>query len=162
MATLEDLVTQKLLVPIAVELGPREFYDRKMYGSPAFKKWLFDDVMRAKAFYSDSISPKQQAYSLIKHFISGKPMRGTRLFQRMSPSGDDVWEFRSAPDLRFFGWFPKKDAYIAVKGDFFETLKADKTLYDQHRLDVIQFRKQIDLNEPKYVPGAGENDVVSE
>jgi len=162
MATLEELVSRKVLEPIAVQLGRGEFYDRKIYGTPEFKNWLNTDVKMAKPFYSDSSAPAKQAFSLIKHFISGKAMRGSRLFQRMSPSGDDVWELRSDPDLRFFGWFPKVDTFVAVKGDFFGPLKADPSLYEKHRLTVIQYRKEIDLDEPQYLPGAGEEDVVSE
>ncbi|WP_158704421.1 hypothetical protein [Rhizobium sp. NXC24] len=116
--------------------------------------------MTATQFYADDISPRQQAFAIIKDFIAGKPFPGPRMFKRMRPGSDDVWEMRTA-DLRFFGWFAAKDCFVAVAGDFFETLKEDKSRYEAHRLDVLAKRIAIDLDEPKYLKGAKENDVVS-
>jgi hypothetical protein len=78
----------------------------------------------------------------------------------MSPSGDDVYELRSA-DLRFFGWFPKMDVFVAVRGDTFTKLKNDPKLYELHRITTLEFRDAIDLDEPKFEPGAGDFGVIS-
>lgn len=88
-------------------------------------------------------------------------MIGTKAFRKMRPLTDDVWEFRT-PDLRFFGWFHKPNCFVAVSGALFKDLKADKSLYEKHRIAVIEARKAIELDEPKYLAGAGEDDVVSE
>ncbi|MDX8526308.1 hypothetical protein RFM68_17550 [Mesorhizobium sp. MSK_1335] len=114
----------------------------------------------AKPFYDDSVSPALQAWALLKRFIAGQAFEHPRLFKRMSPLGDDVWELRT-DDLRFFGWFPHKDCFIANSGDLFGNLKADKALYEKHRIAVIEFRTQIDLDAPKYAKGAKHHDVVS-
>ncbi len=117
--------------------------------------------MKAQAFYREDISPRQQAASILKLFITGKPFTGTGMFKRLSPSSDDVWEMRT-PDLRFFGWVPKKDVFLAVRGDVFENLKNDKSLYEKHRIETKDVRHSIDLDEPKYLEGASEHDIVSD
>lgn len=132
-----------------------------MFGSSDFRAWLHGDVKKAEAFYQDDLAPALQARNLIKSFETGAPFKGSKLFKKMSPLSDDIFELRS-PDLRFFGWFPKIDHFIAVRGDLFENLKADTSLYEQHRLAAVGFRQELDLDEPKYTPGAGEQDVVSE
>lgn len=161
MATLEQLVQSKELVPLTVRLARDEFADRRIYAAPAFVQWLKNDVMKAEAFYSDDIAPKLQAHAILNQYISGKPMRGSRMFKRLSPSSDDVWELRT-PDLRFFGWVPEKDVFIAVCGDLFGNLKADKSLYETHRIATKKVRDSMNLDEPKFLQGATENDIVSE
>lgn len=117
--------------------------------------------MKAAAFYSESMRPALQAQNLLRHFISGKPMQHSRLFRQMSPLSNDVWELRS-DDLRFFGWFHRKDCYVAVSGDLFENLKADKSLYEMHRIKAVKARDALNLNDPKHLQGAGRHDVLSE
>lgn len=160
MATIDELVTGGYLKPIHIRLGPKEFEDRKMYASPLFWNWLHGPVMSAESFYSENAKPRYQARDLLKTYLSGKPFGSGRMFKRMRPASNDVFELRS-PDLRFFGWFVRKDVFIAVIGDLFENLKADESLYEKHRIDCMNFRDQIDLDEPKYTPGAGEQDVIS-
>ena len=160
MATLDELVKSGQLHAQMVPLGRNEFPDRRLYVTPEFRAWLKDTVMQAKPFYPDSMSPRQQAFDLLKSFIIGRDFHSNKMFKRMSPQSDDVYELRS-DDLRFFGWFPKKDCFVAVVGDEFAALKEDKTLYEVHRLECIAFRNKLDLNEPKYIPGAKEHDVIS-
>lgn len=161
MATLDDLVAAGLLRRVTLRLGRKEYDDRQFFGSAAFLEWLHGPVMSAVSFYPDDIAPKLQAHALLKDFITGKPFCGTRLFKKMSPASDDVWELRS-PDIRVFGWFPRKDCYVATSGDLFGNLKGDPPLYEKHRIDCVSFRSEIQMTEPMYVAGANENDVVSE
>ena len=117
--------------------------------------------MKAQAFYPEDIAPRQQAASILKQYITGKPFVGSRMFKRLSPLSDDVWELRT-PDLRFFGWIPRKDVFLAVRGDLFVNLKNDATLYEKHRIATKAVRASINHDEPKYLRGAKENDIVSE
>ncbi|MBD8665314.1 hypothetical protein IFT59_18905 [Rhizobium sp. CFBP 8752] len=160
MATLDELVANRVLLRERIKLGRKEFDDRKLYVSPEFRLWLRGTVPHLEPFYETNIKPRMQAYELIKSFIIGRPFRGSRLFKRMSPRSDDIYELRT-PDLRFFGWFPAVDVFLAVKGDDFETLKLDASLYEKHRLETRAFRNDLDLNDPKYNAGAGEHNVVS-
>lgn len=117
-------------------------------------------VKAAEPFFDDSISPALQAWALLKRFIVGHAFEHPKLFKRMSPLTDDIWELRT-DDLRFFGWFPRKDCFIATSGDLFANLKADEALYEKHRIAAIEFRAQLDLDQPKYAKGAKHDDVVS-
>ncbi|ULR43160.1 hypothetical protein [Rhizobium sp. K102] len=160
MATLVQLVHMGVLKPVNVKLRRDEFRDRAIVGLPKFHEWLENDVKVATAFYPDTIRPSQQALAILKDFISGKPFPGPRLFKKMSPKNNDVWELRT-PDLRFFGWFYHKDCYIATTGEFFERLKYNPMLYEEHRINCLKIRDELDLDPPKYMQGANANDVVS-
>lgn len=159
MATLEELAKKGVIYRQRIKLASNEFDDRLMYGTPEFKSYL-GSVLKEVPFYATNAPPRYQAQSLIKDFITGKPFRETRLFKRMRPNSNDVYELRS-DDLRFFGWFPRMDVFVAVRGDTFTNLKNDLTLYELHRIATLDFRNAIDLDEPKYEPGAGEFGVIS-
>ena len=117
--------------------------------------------MKAEAFYREDIAPRLQAAAILKQYITGRPFIGSRMFKRLSPSSDDVWELRT-PDLRFFGWAPMKDVFLAVCGDVFANLKSDQSLYEAHRISTKAVREKLNLDEPKFLKGANENDIVSE
>lgn len=131
-----------------------------MYATPEFREWLNTTVKTAEPFYADNIAPRHQAFDLLKSFIVGKPFIGNRLFKRMRPNEQDIYELRTK-DLRFFGWFPVMDCFVAVSGDLFERLKNDQSLYEEHRINCHTYREKLDLDEPKYIPGAGERGVIS-
>jgi hypothetical protein len=160
MATLDELVDLGVLRRQRIDLGRKDFPDRKLYVTPEFREWLNKVVMQADPFYKTNARPRYQAHDLIKAFITGRPFLENRLFKRMSPNSDDVYELRT-PDLRFFGWFPHKDCFVAVVGDTFERLKEEPSLYEKHRIHCVAFRREIDLDEPKYEAGAGEHGVIS-
>lgn len=161
MATPDELVHAGVLKRIRVKLERNEYDDRWFYASPDFDDWLRNEVVRMRAFYSEDIKPALQALAILKQFNSGTPFRGTHMFKQLSPHRDDIWELRT-PDLRFFGWFHRVDCFIAHRGDTFERLKNDKALYELHRIECRDFRREIDLDEPKCIPGGKQDDVVSE
>ncbi|WP_132589063.1 hypothetical protein [Rhizobium sp. BK068] len=160
MATLVQLVDSGIIRPVLIPLKRSEFANRLIYGFPEFRKWLENDVKNAEAFYRGDLEPKRQAYAILKDFITGKPFPGPKLYKKMRPVSDEVWELRT-PDLRFFGWFVRKDCLIVVSGALFINLKADSSLYEEHRLKCIRARNDIDLDPPKCLQGAEPNDVIS-
>lgn len=161
MATLHELVEAGTLRRVKVRLGRNQYDDRNFYAYPDFHDWLFNDVKAAQSFYAESIRPSGQALDILKTYITGKTVTGTRMFTRMRPITDDVWEMRT-DDLRFFGWVPEPNSYIAVVGDFFEHLKADPSLYELYRIKTLTERAQLNLDDPKYIAGAQERDIVTE
>ncbi|WP_197419712.1 hypothetical protein [Agrobacterium sp. D14] len=82
-----------------------------------------------------------------------------RQFKRMRPEDRDVFELVT-PDLRIFGWFPAYNKFIAVKGDFMDRTHGHN-LYPGYRDLVVKERDAIDLDPPKWTPGATEYDVIS-
>ncbi|MBY5743494.1 hypothetical protein HFO28_07795 [Rhizobium leguminosarum] len=159
MATLVQLIEKGVLRPVHIKLRRNEFRDRFFLGLPGFRTWLENEVKTATAFYEGDIQPKRQALAILKDFIVGKPFPGPKLYKKMSPHTDDVWELRT-PDLRFFGWFYRKNCYIATSGELFEKLKADERLYEEHRINCIKARNGMDLDPPKYLQGATADDVI--
>lgn len=159
MATLDELCQKGALVRIELALSPREFEDRVFYAYPDFRDWLFGPVKKAKPLDRFNLAPRFQAHALLHDFVVGKPLRVGRAFKRMRPHEHDVFELVT-PDLRIFGWFPKKDAFIAVAGDFMEKTHGHD-LYEGYRNKVVRERERIELDEPKWLLGASEDDVIS-
>lgn len=159
MATIAELCERGVVRRLHVRLPLRHFEDREFYGYPQFLEWLDGPVRRATPFDASSIKPALQAHALFLQFISGKPMSVGRQFKRMRPHERDVFELRT-DDLRIFGWFPAKNIFIAVVGDFMENTHGHD-LYPGYRDLVVRERELIDLDEPKWQPGASEYDVIS-
>lgn len=160
MATLQELVQRRDLRPVKVNLARNMFEERKFYATPDFWQWLNGPLRQAPASHKPDLRPAEQVLDLLRQFITGAPFPNSRWFKLMRPVSDDVWEF-SKPDVRIFGWFPAKDNFVAVRGDFLENLKTNPALYSEHRNACVDHRKSIDLDEPKYRSGATYNDVIS-
>lgn len=160
MATLSDLCGAGVLMRTGVKLSRQEFEARRIYVTPEFFKWLNDDVKRAVQLDPSDLAPRHQAHDFLRAYQTGAEFHIGRTFKRMRPLERDVFEF-TTPDLRVFGWFYRTDEFIAVKGDFMEHTHSKDGVYDSHRDDVVHFRETIDLDPPKYVPGALEHDVLS-
>lgn len=159
MATLEELVKRRIIHRVRVAL-PRGCYDdREFYAFPEVMEWLNGPVKSEPAFEPTNVSPAHQAYALLRQFNSGQPLNAGRQFKLMRPAERDVFEFVT-PDLRFFGWFPRKDKFIAVAGDFMMRTHGHD-LYTGYRDKVVYERDALQLDEPKWTPGATEHDVVS-
>lgn len=77
----------------------------------------------------------------------------------MLPSEHGIWELKTL-DVRFFGWFPERDTYIAARVDSFERVKVHG-LASGYRNETVLARAELDLDEPKFVQGGDLTDVVS-
>lgn len=159
MATLSELVELTTLHRVRVSLARDQFEDREFYAFPRFWEWLNGPVRTASAFNPSDISPRMQAHAFLRHFISGQPMSVGRQFKRMRPEDRDVFELVT-PDLRIFGWFPSLNKFVAVAGDFMVNTHTHD-LYAGYRDLVARERGELELDEPKWIVGATENDVVS-
>lgn len=159
MATLAELCSRGELMPIKVRLSRREFEERSLFGIPAFVKWMKGDVRAANALNPYDIAPRYQVFDLIRRFQTGGSFAVGRTFKRMRPHQRDVFEFTS-PDLRVFGWFYRPRVFIAVVGDFMEHTHSGPGIYGQHRDHVVRVRELIELDPPKWVHGASEDDVL--
>src|SRR5262245_12753872 len=113
MATIKELCDKGELFPVRLKPSRRLFEDRKFYAYPRVWEWLNGPLKSAKALDSYNASPAHQAFALFQQFISGAPLNAGKQFKRMLPKADDVFEFVT-PDIRFFGWFYKRDCFIAV------------------------------------------------
>ncbi|MGG7519660.1 hypothetical protein ACQ3G6_17430 [Allorhizobium undicola] len=161
MATLAELVAARELRKIALpRLGRHEYEERFIFGLPEFFAWLQTTAREATPFYAGQAAVKYQIHDFLKQYITGKPLTSPRMFRTMRPVKDDIYELKTA-DVRIFGWFYRKDVFIAVKGDLFCNVKFDESLYEAHRIECLRVRGIINLDEPKFVAGALNSDVLS-
>ena len=105
------------------------------------------------------VNPTQQLDALVEIFCSGQTLTFGPQFKPLTHLKDGIWELKT-PDLRIFGWFCKKDHFIAGTMDEAFTVK-NHNLYAGYAGEVERFRDQLDLNEPKFVSGEDPNVVVS-
>lgn len=99
-----------------------------------------------------------------RDFCSGETLtferaRAGPAFKPLVHLQDGIWELKQ-PDLRFFGWFYEKDCFIGGALDTAFNVKSGP-LYRGYAAEVAYHRQQLDLNEPKFVPGDDPRDVVS-
>jgi hypothetical protein len=72
---------------------------------------------------------------------------------------EGVWELKTA-DVRLFGWFHQFDCFVGVVIDLKYRVQEYK-LYSGYMGEVIRFRDNLDLDEPKFIPGGEPVNVVS-
>ncbi len=142
--SIDDLIREEIIGSIEVPLGPMEQPERLLYGFPGFIEWL-DDRLRADepSPLGADLSPAQQLDNLFYQFVSGRPLVFTRQFRYIKAEKEAVWEFKT-PDLRVFGWFPKKDCFICVFGNFADVIK-DHDLYRGYRLEIRRLRREMGI-----------------
>lgn len=156
MATLEELeVRGELFKLVSAKISPQR---REIWILPDVKHWLTRVLPTLTQFYDDQQStPKEQAWQIIASFLRGEELYEEEDFWLMRPSEADVFELKS-PDIRFFGWFARPKCFIIVAADTFENTH-NPPLHNGYRDMVIRVRNAIDLDEPKFVEGAGPSDV---
>lgn len=159
MATvLELLLAQKLFrLDPALEANEKEW--RKIYISPRFKERAENDLPTWVSTWKVEVGPIQQLDVLAEVFCSGETLTFGTQFKPLTHIKDGIWELKT-PDIRIFGWFCALDHFIAGTMDNAYYIKKHN-LYAGYVGEVVRFRDQLDLSEPKFVPGEDPNGVVS-
>ena len=70
-----------------------------------------------------------------------------------------IWELKTS-DLRIFGWFHAKDCFIGYRAEHADFVKKHN-LYYGLASEAARFRDQLDLDEPKFIPGDDPNVILS-
>jgi len=156
MATLHRLVATGTLVPITVPLDNKELPERLIYGFPDFQHWLDNDLPKLETGrLRASESPEEQLDFMMYKWIARKENNYDRMFKDLMPLKDEVWEMKTA-DIRVFGWLYKPLIFIAVFGDYADLYKGRnvKASYEQAKRKVLKHRNNLDLDAPKFTPGA--------
>ena len=155
MATLDSIPT---VTRIKIPLGPGEFDERQFYALPSFMNDMQNVVPTWDAGVLDApLSPLQQLDDILRKWITGKPMRYGRWLKDLSPVSSETWEMKTA-DLRIFGWIYRPKVFVAVfigYADNYKSQKGDRPVeaYDDARDRVVENRKRLDLDEPKFATG---------
>jgi hypothetical protein len=164
MATIDELIAAQSMFKLDAGLEPDEQVLRLFYTSPPLRNWIENVLPTIESFHGSEIDPTGDLDALISIYASGLPLvfgRQFKAFHRKAFDhvGDGVWYLKT-PDLRIFGWFHVRDCFIGVVANTFEMVKRHN-LYQGHRGEVIHFRNQLQLNEPKFIPGENPDDVLS-
>jgi hypothetical protein len=160
MLTIADLVANGAIVKIEVELAAREQPSRLLYGTPGFIQWLRQvlDGGRPPACVGEA-TPAEQIDDLFSSFLSGEPLVFTKQFRVIRAEENAVWELKT-PDVRIFGWFAAKDCFVAVFGNWTDTIK-DHDLYRGYRIGIRRLRRELCIDETLCVKGVSPDDVLS-
>lgn len=141
----------------ALEANEREW--RFIHTSPRFRERVETELPNWTSSWKVEVDPAQQLDALVEVFCSGETLTFGPQFKPLTHIKDGIWELKT-PDLRIFGWFCKKDHFIAGTMDVTFNIKK-YNLYAGYAGEVERFRNQLDLNEPKYVVGENPDVVVS-
>jgi hypothetical protein len=161
MATLLDLAGGR--APVLFKLDPgfedgsQEF--RCILASQKLKIWIEQELPNLVSPLGIQISPQEQLFALVDVFYSDETLTYGGHFKPLRCRGQGVWELRTE-DLRIFGWFPLKDHFIGVVANDATYIKEHR-LYEGYIGEVVRFRNQLDLVEPKFIQGKDSNNVVS-
>jgi hypothetical protein len=159
MATVLELVLARRLFKLDPALEPNEREWRFIYPSPRFHTRIANDLPGWTSIWKVEVSPTQQLDALVEVFCSGETLTFGTQFKPLNHLGNGIWELKT-PDLRIFGWFCKKDHFVAGTMDLAFNVKSHN-LYPGYAGEVERFRDQLDLDEPKFVAGEDPNVVVS-
>ena len=162
MATLTMLLDNEVLNEILVPLYPRESVQRRIYGFPEVTEWMMNVLPGlVTGRMRDTEAPSAQMDTILRKWISGKPIRYRSMFKDMEPYPDQVWELKTN-DIRIFGWMYRPKEFIAVFPDYADDYKEPtrtKSYFDAAR-KVVRARDNLDLHEPKIAMGTFD-DLVS-
>ncbi len=159
MATLSELEHSGHLSKWEVDLRPPQQEERLIYVSPRLTEWLERDLPPLVSSWDLEETPLQQVYAFVSIFIAGDTLVFCHQFSPLRPIGDGAWELKTA-DVRIFGWFPIRDCFVGVSANEAWRVKASN-LYAGYRGEVVRFRNELALDEPKFVEGDDPNAVVS-
>ena len=167
MATLLELASSDdgPLFKLDPGLDPDEQELKIFYASRRLMDWIIRDLPNLETIHEEQhVTPNQQFADAVALYASGLPIifrEHIKSFvtRPLNAVGDGVWYLRT-PDLRIFGWFPKRDCFVAVVANSLERVIGNN-LYQGHRAEVRFFRDRLLLDEPKFIAGDDPHGVVS-
>ena len=136
-----------------------EFEERQISLAPDGVVWLTTILPTETADAGRKITPLEQIEQIFHDYITGKVMAYDTQRKRLEPDANFVWEFKT-PDVRVFGWLPRKRHFIVVTGQMKRNLKPRK-LYKSYIQQVVAFRDGLKLDPPKQLEGIRQNEGSS-
>lgn len=160
MTTIEELVARKAISRIQLEMHSRDQEMRLLYGTPDFIDWLgvLAKGAQPKRRLGEATAA-EQVDDLFNTFLSGQPLVYMKQFRSIRAEKNAVWELKT-PDVRIFGWFLKKDCFVAVFGNWTDVIK-DHDLYRGYRIAIRRLRRELGVDESLCVQGVTPGDVLS-
>jgi len=140
-------------------LEPNQQAFRCVYASEKFKDWLENVLPTLQSVWQTELTCEEQVGELLETFCSGDELDSSKQFHVLRPYRHGVWELKTG-DIRIFGWFPKKDHFVGVVAHDTYRVKLHD-LYVGFVGEVVRFRHNLDLDDPKFIPGEDPHAVVS-
>jgi hypothetical protein len=142
------------------ELAPKQREIRTFYASQRMQKWVTEDLPKLESTWKIEQSPQEQLSELLDEiYCPEEPLTFGRQFRPLRYIVDGIWELKTA-DLRVFGWFFAKNCFIASAANLTDLIKR-LHLYLPYQEEAVRVRNQLDLDDPKFVPGDDPHAVVS-
>jgi hypothetical protein len=160
MATVLELEAAGNLFRLDPDLEPGVQELRCIYVSPRLKTWIENDLPTLESTWKIEVSPQEQLQAFLEEdFCPGEPLTYDWQFKPLTHIEDGIWELKTA-DLRIFGWFSVQDCFIGSAANLKDLVKRHR-LYYGYVKEAVQFRDQLDLDLPKFVPGDDPHAVIS-
>ena len=158
--TFDSLQAEGVIVKVEVILSGSELPKRLLFGTQNFIEWLEARLSQHEPSpVGADLSPVEQLDYLFYSFVSGKPLVHSRQFRAIRAERNAVWELKTV-DFRIFGWFVKRDCFVAVFGDWADHVK-DHDLYRGYRLEIRRLRRELGIGDDMCVEGVDPDDVIS-
>ena len=159
MATLLDLRGAGRVIKLDPELGPRRQEFRLMYVLPELRQWIEDTLPTLGSTWKIEQSPLEQFDAWLDTYCSGEALTYQRHFYPLNHIKAGIWEMKTA-DLRVFGWFSAVDCFIGANAGVADQIKR-LNMYRPYCEEALRRRAQLDLDEPKFIPGDNPHAVVT-
>jgi hypothetical protein len=158
MATLEHLAAIEELIRHEPDLESDEFPERFVYFAPEFARWVADTLSGEACRQGRNRTPHEQTEQILYDFIIGRRLAYGSAYHPLDPLPAYLWELKT-PDMRLFGWFPRRRHFIIVCGELKDNLRK-RSWYTPYTDRVVAFRNTLDLDEPKSVAGVRQDEVL--
>lgn len=159
MSTLLSLADQGVIERLKIELEPRDQIMRRLYARKEAVDDLRNNIRGALPDWHRELSPAEQVYDIFVQFVAGHRMDWPGDFHVLHRHEDGIWELRPT-DVRIFGWFPERDAFLVTNVDM-KAKVVSQGLYPYYCREAILYRDNLDLDEPKFLAGVEPRDVIS-
>ena len=160
MADLQSLLASAAIIRIEVPLGQHELPERLLFGTAGFIAWLDERVrLHEPSRLGADVTPLEALETLFYRFVSGGRLAPKIELRCIKPERNPVWELKTL-EWRIFGWFPARDSFICVFGDWADHVK-EHDLYRGYRLEVRRMRRAMALEDELAGLGGAVGDVIS-
>jgi len=141
-------------------LGLREQEERMIFAYPRVIEWLQKELPDEASSWNIEETPLEQIDAFVADFCSGAELTINRQVKPIRHIRHGILELKTA-DVRLFGWFAKRDCFICTAGNTAASVKVHR-LYNGYRDEAVRLRRELDLDEPKYVDGDDPDRVLSD
>lgn len=159
MSTLIELSAAGEVELFVPELGFRQQALRLIYLRPGVMEWIEGNLPDAESDCGSELSPLEQLDELLNTFCAGEALIHERQVKILHQHRHCVWELKTA-DVRLFGWFPKVDVFVWTATNLKRIIR-DHGLVPGYVQQAVNFRNQLNLDPPKFIPGADPNGVAT-